>query len=81
MKSACYYICFNVDFLFIFYFFIFIMLMNRRSSVIGWHGCREKHLSNSFSLDYGENDTWCTLENENNMIQIRKFHYASISQK
>ena len=67
MKSTCYYIYIQKT-------FPLIMLMNRRSPVIGRHSYREKHLSNSFSLDYGENDTCCTLENEKNMIQIRNFN-------
>jgi hypothetical protein len=38
------------------------MLLDWRHSVICWHTCWKKHLSHSFSFDYGKNDTWCTLK-------------------
>jgi hypothetical protein len=38
------------------------MLMDWRHSIICWHTCWKKHLSHSFSFDYGKNDAWCTLK-------------------
>ena len=42
--------------------------LDRRSSIICWNSCREKHLSNS-CLDDGEDDSWCTLQKSDLIFQ------------